>query len=102
MLDARDDVWYGTENVPVKGWSQVVTWPEGRVKIPGGAMSSLSQTVKLPLMVAYYRTRGLSIRARNDQTYCTYVSDSVVSATSVVYALATNAAMSIVQTHISS
>ena len=100
MLDARDDVWYGTENVPVKGWSQVVTWPDGRVKIPGGAMSSLSQTVKLPLIAAYYRTRGLSISA--SKKYFTYVSDSVVSATSVVYALVTNAAMSMVQTHISS
>lgn len=49
--DERDEVVYGTENVPENGWTQVVRAPLVE-KIPGSAMSSLSQTSKVPLMFA--------------------------------------------------
>lgn len=44
---------YGGVGLGVKGWNHVVVCPGAVVKTPGGVISSLSQTSKVPLILLY-------------------------------------------------
>jgi hypothetical protein len=57
LEEGMEVVYGGTPTGPTVGWNQVVVAPGAVVNTPGGVMSSLSQTSKVPLIAGYCRRR---------------------------------------------
>ena len=79
LLEAGiEGVYGGVPTGPTVGWNQVVVAPGAVVNTPGGVMSSLSQTWKVPLIWEYWMNTRLVVY--NLRIHRAYISQGIVSA----------------------